>query len=63
MLGDSSPSGLLEVGTEDGEMGALEVGVGGATGDAAIESSESLCEEPLLWTPPLVVGLFWGVVM
>ena len=64
MLGDSPFSSLLEVGTAEGEGGAFEVGVGGATGDAAIESSESLWDEPLLCRP-LVVGcvwLFWGVV-
>ena len=65
MLGDSPFSSLLEVGTAEGEGGAFEVGVGGATGDAAIESSESLWDEPLLCRPLLVgcVWLFWGVVM
>ena len=63
VLGDSPFSSLLEVGTADGEGGAFEVGVGGATGEAAIESSESLWEDPLLCRP-LVAGVeFWGVVM
>ena len=63
VLGDSPFSSLLEVGTAEGEGGALEVGVGGATGEAAIESSESLWEDPLLCSP-LVAGVgFWGVVI
>jgi len=62
VLGDSPSSDFwLDEGAEEGDTGALEVGVGGATGEAAILSSESLCEDPLLWRPPLFAGPWWGV--